>query len=571
VTTSSTAFIPPSPGAWELEQTHFTKPPSVYFATVFGPAMMRGFKEGTRHYGLLLDHLEVAVINRFVYYAARPVGAPKGAKGPPPKPIFKLLTMLHPEIRYRIARSREAMEKKFWRDDVTRWDNEIKPMLAAEAKRLRGEDVASLSNQQLADHVRRATGFLDKAMFWHHRMNFCTMVPQGDYLVQAMGWTGLSPTELLHPMRGLSPASAGSQAELDALKPAIQADGAAMLLLLSDRPADQVLAELMDRPTAAGAAARAYVDAVGMMVVGGYDVADRHAREHPDMLLKVIRVAVMGDDPSRLATAEQALERVRAKVPAEHRKAFDALLAETMHTYRVRDERIFHGDAVATGIARRAVLTAGDRLKSEGRLHDATHLVDAAPDEIVSLLEGRGGPSADELAGRSRWRLETPVTAAPANVGLAPSAPPPPEWLPEPAARMARIVSTVMSLLFDVRADTAATPASSGSDVKTLKGFPVSPGIYEGPARVITNVEQLPDVQQGEVLVASSTGPTFNVVLPLIGALVTERGGVLSHAAIVSREYGLPGVVGCVGAIKAMTTGKRVRVDGGTGEVQVLE
>ena len=57
-------------------------------------------------------------------------------------------------------------------------------------------------------------------------------------------------------------------------------------------------------------------------------------------------------------------------------------------------------------------------------------------------------------------------------------------------------------------------------------------------------------MQQGEVLVATSTGPTFNVVLPLIGALVTERGGVLSHAAIVSRGYGLPGVVGCVGATK---------------------
>ena len=52
---------------------------------------------------------------------------------------------------------------------------------------------------------------------------------------------------------------------------------------------------------------------------------------------------------------------------------------------------------------------------------------------------------------------------------------------------------------------------------------------------------------------------------------VTERGGVLSHAAIVSREYGLPGVVGCVGAVKAATTGRRVRVDGGTGEVWILE
>jgi len=70
--------------------------------------------------------------------------------------------------------------------------------------------------------------------------------------------------------------------------------------------------------------------------------------------------------------------------------------------------------------------------------------------------------------------------------------------------------------------------------------------------------------------VASTTGSTFNVVLPPIGALVTERGGVLSHAAIVSREYGLPGVVGCVGATDALSTGMRVRVDGNTGDVWAI-
>ena len=568
---SSTAasFVPPSPGAWELEQTHVTKPPSIFFTSVFPAAMMRGFKAGTQHYGVLLDYLEVGVINRFVYYAARPVGAPRGAKGPPPKLIFKLLTRVHPEIRRRIARSREVLAHKLWREDIVRWDTEVKPTFAAEAARLRHEDLAGASNAQLADHVRRATAFLDSAMFWHHRLNCCVMVPLGDYLVQSMDWTGLSPSELLAPMRGLSPVSAGAQDELERLRPAIQADGSAVLLLLSDQPADKTLTELLDRPTSAGAAVRAYVDAVGLMVIGGYDVAERHAREHPEMLLKIIRAAVMGDESTRRATAEHGLEQLRARVPAGHRADFDALLAEAQASYRIRDERIFHGDALATGLARRAVLAAGDRLVRDGRVSDAGHLLDASPDEIMALLEGRSGPTADELAERSRWRVQTPMSAAPATLGLPPSAPPPHDWLPAPADRMARIVSTVMSLLFDVKTD-AAQPGRGG-EVKRLKGFPVSPGVYEGPARVIANVDQLADVQQGEILIAPSTGPTFNVVLPLIGALVTERGGVLSHAAIVSREYGLPGVVGCVGAVKAATTGGRVRVDGGTGEVWILD
>src|SRR5688572_32666177 len=96
------AFTPPSPGAWELEQTHLTRPPSIFSVSIFPGAMMAGFKDGTRHYGILLDHLEVAVINCFIYFAPRADGAPKSAKGPPPRWLFAVMRRLHPELRRRI-------------------------------------------------------------------------------------------------------------------------------------------------------------------------------------------------------------------------------------------------------------------------------------------------------------------------------------------------------------------------------------------------------------------------------------------------------------------------------------
>jgi pyruvate,water dikinase len=301
---------------------------------------------------------------------------------------------------------------------------------------------------------------------------------------------------------------------------------------------------------------------VGLRVLGGYDVADRHGREHPELIVKIIRSAVTTDTASRQAAAEDALQKIRARVPEAHRAQFEDLLREAQDTYRMRDERGFHTDTLAIGVVRRAVLGAGDRLKARGLVHDASHLVDASPDEIIALVEGRAAVTADELAERVRWRLETPLSAAPATLGHPPSPPPPAGWFPADAARIQRVTILVMSLLFDVHA--------APKETAKLKGFPVSPGVYEGPVRVIRSIEELPDVQQGEVLVTTSTGPTFNVVLPLIGALVTERGGVLSHAAIVSREYGLPGVVGCVGATKQLKTGVRVRVDGTSGEVWAL-
>jgi pyruvate,water dikinase len=558
-----TTFTPPAPGAWELEQTHMTRPISVLMAEIFPGAMMSGFKDGTRTFGVLLDHLELAVINRFVYMTPRPVGAPKSAKGPPPRVVFSLMRRLHPEIRRRVRRADDVFRERYWRKEAEWWHGEVKPSIAAEASSFLADDVDALSDAALAAHVRRAVDFAKQTTYWHHRFNMCALVPVGDLLVHTMEWTGLSAGEILQALRGLSPASAGAVEELAALRSALLADSDAMTVLLSDAPAEDVLAALDERPGSVGSSLRRYLHVVGPRIIGGYDVADRHAREYPELLVKIIRGAVTSDEESRKAAAEQAIQEIRGRVPAENRAEFDALLAEAQIVYGIRDERIFHGDGLGNGIARRGVLAAGRRLASRGSIDDPLHLVDASCDEIVALLEGRGGPSAAEIAERVRYRIETPISSAPANLGFEPSPPPPPEWLPPSAARLQRIVDLVLQLMFQ--------PRKEHREGKALKGFGVSPGIYEGPARVIQSIYELPDVQQGEVLIATSTGPTFNVVLPLIGGLVTERGGALSHAAIVAREYGLPGIVGCPRATQEIRTGMRVRVDGRTGEVWTLE
>jgi pyruvate,water dikinase len=541
-------------------------------AAVIPEPMMAGFKEGTRFYGLLLDHLEVAVINRFLYIAPRAVGAPKSAQGPPPRLVFEIVRRLHPAVRQRVRRAEVVFRDRIWRQDVERWDREWRPRLKAQADALLAEDPSTASDVQLADHMRRATEFLRDAAFIHHRLNFCAILPVGDFLVHAMEWTGLPAGELLQSMRGLSPASAGAIDELTRLRDALLESPDALALVNSTAADAAILAQLQARPDSAGAASRAYVDVVGLRILGGYDVADRHAREHPEMILKVIRAAVSGEETVRRAAAAQALTRIRDRVPEAHREQFDTLLKEAQAVYRVRDERGFYGDLIASGVARRAILAAGDRLVAQGRALSAEDLVDASPEEIIALLERRPGPSAAELAERARWRRETSMRAAPPNLGFAPSPPPPAEWLPGAAGRLQRVTALVMNLMFEVHKGSAEpVPSAAAPSARApLKGFAVSPGSYEGSVRVIRNIEELPTVQKGEVLVAPSTGAAFNVVLPLIGALVTERGGVLSHAAIVSREYGLPGIVGCVGAATKLKTGMRVRVDGDKGEVWTI-
>ena len=558
----TTTFVPPGSGAWELERTHNSRPMSVLMAELFPAAMMRGFSEGTRYYGVLLDHLEVAIINRFCYVAPRAAGAPKSAKGPPPKLLFKLLQHVNPELKRRIKRAEAVFPERAWRKELTRWHDEVKPAIAAEAKTLMAENIAALPTPEFVLHLRQAIDFCGRTIYWHHRFNMCVMVPTGDFVAHTVEWTGLPASEILQTLRGSSPISVGATEELTALRAVILADGESMRLLLSKDDPAAILKRLRASPGLVGPAAAAYLDVVGPRVIGGYDIAYEQAQEHPELLLKILRAAVAQDDPDRRSSAEHAVAKVRDRAPVDRHEMFDDLLREAQTVYGLRDERIFYGDAMGGGVARRAVLEAGTRLRWQGLVNDPTHFVDATLEETVRLIETGSGPSAAELAERVRFRLETSMDSAPAHLGFPPSAPPPAEWLPPAAARLQRALVTMMGLMFAIREEQ--------SQGKTLRGFSASPGTYEGLARVIHSIGELPSIQKGEVLVTRSTGPTFNVVLPLIGAIVTERGGALSHAAIVAREYGLPAVVGCGGATSAILTGARIRVDGGKGEVWIL-
>ena len=112
--------------------------------------------------------------------------------------------------------------------------------------------------------------------------------------------------------------------------------------------------------------------------------------------------------------------------------------------------------------------------------------------------------------------------------------------------------------------------AADRGDGRTLRGLAASPGTVEGPARVILDVRDIAALEAGEILVAPVTSPSWTPVFGKIGAAVSDIGGTMSHAAIVSREYGVPAVVGTADATARIKTGDRLRVDGTAGTVTLL-
>ena len=116
----------------------------------------------------------------------------------------------------------------------------------------------------------------------------------------------------------------------------------------------------------------------------------------------------------------------------------------------------------------------------------------------------------------------------------------------------------------------ADRPADDSGSGATLTGFAASTGAAEGPARVILDVARLGELRDGEILVAPVTSPSWTPVFGKIAAAVSDIGGIMSHAAIVSREYGLPAVVGTGDATTRIKTGDVLRVDGDAGTVTII-
>jgi phosphohistidine swiveling domain-containing protein len=540
-TASELRFEAPGPGSWELEAVHFPRPVTRYWEEMHPEAFKRGVRDFTSFYGMLIDTLDYAYINGFAYLSVRPVA--------------------EQDVPQRFARAQELFDGKLWREQLRAWDETIKPASIKTHRELQAVDPDALSDEELVAYLTRCRDHHAAMISQHMRHTAAAVVPTGDFLAHAGEWTGLPSSDLLDLMRDTAPVSAGASAELERLIAAIGKDPHAQQLLASDDDPGRVLEALRTLDGDAGAAMSGYLDLVGNRLLDGFDICEPRSLELPDVLLRAIRVAVERGD-AEASDVEERIADVRARVPEEHKAEFDELLGEARLTYRIRDERGVFSDIWASGLMRRAALAAGRRVAARGRIHEAEHLIDAGFDEMCALVSGTDGPSADDLAERAAYRTSHFAKEAPAHLGDPPHPPPDPSGLPPAAGRLARAMGIALGELF------GSSQAEHEADM--LRGLAASRGVYEGPARCISGPSEFNRIVKGDVLVTVSTTEAFNILLPLLGAIVTDSGGLLSHSAIVAREYGIPGVVGTREATERIADGTRVRVDGDAGEVTVL-
>jgi pyruvate,water dikinase len=230
---------------------------------------------------------------------------------------------------------------------------------------------------------------------------------------------------------------------------------------------------------------------------------------------------------------------------------------------RQRDDNVGVRWNWSGGLVRRSLLEVGRRLVDKGLLSDPEHVVELSPEELGPLLLAGTGPGPSAIAERAAYRDRVELAPPPASLGV-PEAPPPVDALPAP---LGRATAALLAVIEAEGSPNAGAPTTDGH----VYGIGVGTVAYRGVARVATSADDALDrLEPGDVLVAPFTGPSYNSILPILGALVVDAGGTMCHAAIVAREFSLPAVVGATDATERIPDGALVEVDPALGCVRIL-
>jgi pyruvate,water dikinase len=418
----------------------------------------------------------------------------------------------------RIRTAQEALTCKLWRRDSADWPL-VREQLRGRLLRFSEIDPALMDFGGLRAHIVDLREIFVEGTLRHFFQQPSSMFPVGDWVRSACAVTGCAPAEALSLL-------IGSHA------------GAADIFAVLDR-----LDEYVDR------------------IITGFDIIDLTLRELPQLHSRTLASAPRRQQPAGEMTEREA--KLRERVPTERRVEFDKALLEARAAYGLHDEDVRITYLWPLGLLRRALLAAAGQLIDRGRLDQSDHVFQTTPSELDNLLAGSHQPSAAELVERARqfasWKDEK----------LPPSFGTPEVFCFDDLHVACRRVNEAIMFYLSQMEDQPAEDATRPSWSMMVAGLAASPGRYEGWARVVRQPADFRKLRKGDVLVAPTTSPAYNVILPMIGAVVTDRGGALSHCAIVAREFGIPAVVGTDLATSRIPDGARILVDGDRGFVAV--
>ena len=439
------------------------------------------------------------------------------------------------------------------------WEEEYLPEVQAMNQRLRDFDYAGASMPALLDFIDETHS--QRARAWDIHMQVVIPVMGAanrfaEVYEQLLGKPDGNEPYLM--LQGFDNLTVESGAALWRLSRRALAEPA-IARLIADTPVERLPEELPRSPegSAFWEEFQRYLDQYGWRS-DAFELADPAWVEDPTIPLNTLQDLLQAPDdadPARqagLAREErerlvgEAMERLDGQ---EGKPIFEMLLGVAQQYLPIQENHNFYIDQMNTVLLRRPFLDLGRRLAEGGTLAQRDDIFFITHDELAEVATKPAARDwaalvSERRAERERWAAVVP----PRELGT-----PPPQAVRE---------NPITAVFF-------GTPPEPSQDPKVINGIGASAGTVTATVRVVRSLSEAGKLQPGDVLVCEMTMPAWTPLFASVSAVVADSGGVLSHCAIVAREYRIPCVVGTRVGTQVLKDGQRITVDGAQGVVRI--
>jgi pyruvate,water dikinase len=536
------AFEWPDPAmealTWRWDQMHHPHPVTPLTATLEFPAAGEGSTRGFQALGMRVN-FRIEALNGYGFNCMEQLEPGDGF--PPP---------WWPEVEQQFLARLPGLRQS--------WENDYLPEVMAFNERLRDHDYGGEPVDGLVAFLQETRA--QRARMWDLHMQ--TVIPVmgaatrfAGLCEQLLGAGGEQRAYLM--LQGFENKTVESGKALwDLSRRAMALPGVAKVI--EETPAAELAAALQG--TAEGKTfwqeLEGYLTAYGWRS-DAFELADPAWVEDPSIAIHALREQLNAPDSASPALNEERSRQEREETVSEAlaqldghegKPVFEMMLGVAQQYLPVQENHNFYIDQMNTVLLRRPVLEAGRRLADQQALRERDDVFYLTYDELSEALGQPRSQDWDALVQERRAERERRgAIVPPRELGTQ----------PDPADE-----NPMTTAFFGRRPEASKDP-------KVINGIAAAAGTVTGPARVVRKLSEAGKVQAGDVLVCEMTMPAWTPLFASVIAVVADSGGVLSHCAIVAREYRIPCVVGTETGTQTLKDGQRVTVDGGQGVVRI--
>jgi rifampicin phosphotransferase len=528
-------------GFWAFDKMHAPRPLHPLSQDLVMTTLSDGFTRAQAEYDCPIMASSRAV-NNYFFMAFHPIPDPDDIADKMTRYLDTLATKV-PGIGYR-------------------WNNEWKPKISTRNNAEKEVDYSGLSDAELLDKLADMKSWMNEQWYIHGHINFVLLSGAAFCDLYDAEMQPTDPTESYQLLQGHHTRSVDASRGQWTLRAMVKGSPVLTELFATYEPSE-LYAHLDDSEEgqAFKAALTTYLHEFGWRSDAVYDLADLPWREDPTIPLASIGTYLAlsdKDDPEHhfhrgVKLREELMAKYKAHLASDPAKLakMEELYEAAQYSYPITEDHAFYIDQLGVVLLRRFTRAIGDRLAAKGLIADPEDVYCLFEQELIDTLAN--GTDRHALVNERRANLEaTAKLAVPGALGTMPEMPPGP---PDP------FMDALVTRLLGVK------PPPTEIDPLVIDGVAGSPGVYTGVARVVKSLTEAGDLEDGEIMVCEMTLPPWVPMFSIAGAVVSDVGGVMSHCAIVAREFAIPSVVGSVDGTTRIKTGQVITVDGFKGMV----